>query len=245
MVLILVQPVDCAPCAVPVGINTGSLTKKLRQEKGQCHTGKAKWVGDHFDGVTSTVRTTLKVADAIHGLIGTSAMTAVTKGAHNLSGKRIPLWTDAMPKAANPKDSEPKPAMLKKENIETVVYFPSCVSRNMAPSRNDFEKESLVTVMTRLLEKAGYNVILPDNLPSLCCGQPFASKGQPEAAKQKAEELHNALLKASNNGEYPILSDTNSCSWQQKESGTKGLQVLDVVEFIHDHLLDRIDVFTD
>jgi D-lactate dehydrogenase len=44
---------------------------------------------------------------------------------------------------------------VKEENELKVVYFPSCISRSMGPSKFDNTEESQTTVMTRLLQKAG------------------------------------------------------------------------------------------
>ena len=112
----------------------------------------------------------------------------------------------------------------------------------MAPSRLDFEEESQVTVVKRLLEKAGYSVVIPDTISELCCGQPFASKGQPEVAQKKSDELFNKLWSLSNEGQWPVLSDTSSCSWQQKDSENKNLKIYDLVEFTHDFLLDDLEI---
>ncbi|WP_461537226.1 FAD-binding and (Fe-S)-binding domain-containing protein [Spongorhabdus nitratireducens] len=245
------QGIDtCAACGLcstrcPVGINTGKLTLKLRAERNCDHKGKAQWLGQHFAGTTKAVRTGLKLADVTHGLIGTSAMEKVTSAARKISGDRIPLWVDAMPKAASQEPLE-QPVQQSTAAVnpdqKTVVYFPSCASRNMGPSRMDFEQEAMATVVKRLLEKAGYNVVMPASLPELCCGQPFASKGQPEEAGRKADELHRALWAASNEGQWPVISDTSSCTWQQKDSGAGELKLYDVVEFIHDNLLDQLTI---
>ncbi|MTI13425.1 FAD-binding and (Fe-S)-binding domain-containing protein [Sansalvadorimonas verongulae] len=233
----------CAACGLcslrcPVGINTGTLTKKLREKNNAAYKGIASRVGNHFSGTTTAVRASLKVADMAHGVLGTDAMAKVTGGLRSLSGNRIPLWNEAMPKAASQKPLEHKPKAAT-PGQKTVVYFPSCSTRNMAPGRDDFEQEPLTAVVIRLFEAAGYRVVLPENTSALCCGQPFSSKGQPEVAAQKKEELRLALMKATNNGEFPVISDASSCSWQQRENGMGSLQVFDLVEFIHDVLLDK------
>ncbi|MRI31583.1 4Fe-4S ferredoxin [Endozoicomonas sp. OPT23] len=245
------QGIDtCAACGLcstrcPVGINTGELTLKLRSERNEKHKGKARLLAKHFATTTKITRATLATADAVHGIIGTDAMTSITGTARKLSGNKMPLWLDAMPKAADQKPLK-EVAKPKNSNSKTVVYFPSCASRNMAPSRMDFESESQVAVVKRLLGKAGYSVIIPDTISELCCGQPFASKGQPEAAQAKSDELFNKLWELSNKGEWPVLSDTSSCSWQQKDSDKKSerksLKVHDLVEFIHDFMLSDLNI---
>jgi D-lactate dehydrogenase len=48
--------------------------------------------------------------------------------------------------------------------------------------------------------------VYPEALDSLCCGQPFASKGYPEQAATKKDELISALLRARSLRGRSILS---------------------------------------
>ncbi|MEG6660456.1 (Fe-S)-binding protein, partial [Pseudomonas aeruginosa] len=94
------------------------------------------------------------------------------------SGGRVPQWTPALPQ---PVRLAPPPAPLDDERPR-VVYLAACVSRAMGPAFGDEEREPLLDKTRRLLEKAGYQVVFPDNLDNLCCGQPFASKGYAKQA---------------------------------------------------------------
>ena len=237
----------CAACGLcstrcPVGINTGELTLKLRAEKNAGFHGAADWVGDHFAGVTFGIRRTLSVADTAHAVLGSGVMTTISEGLHKLSGERIPLWNDAMPKAAS-QFVLGEPSLPESEDRKSVVYFPSCASRNMAPPRMDFEQEPQAVVVKRLLERAGYRVITPKGISALCCGQPFVSKGQPDVGRHKADELHQVLWEVSEHGEWPVISDTSSCTGQQRsEDGARGLQIYDLVEFAYEYLLDELTI---
>ena len=236
------QGIDtCAACGLcslrcPVGINTGALTLKLREQNNRKYQKTAQWLGDHFGGVTATVRGGLKAADVVHGVIGTDAMTGVSQVLRSVSKDRLPLWSRGMPGSA-------KQQVLKVKDVTderpAVVYFPSCASRNMAPARMDFTQEPLAEVVIRLLHKSGYRVIFPDGLNSLCCGQPFQSKGQADIANSKGSELHQALIRASENGRWPVLFDTSSCT-NQSGSHDDSLKAYDLVEFISEHLLDKL-----
>ena len=74
----------------------------------------------------------------------------------------------------------------------------------------------------------------------LCCGQPFESKGLAETADEKAKEVGAALADASDDGRLPIVSDTSPCSYRLKQMLPERLRPLDIVEFIHDKLMDRL-----
>ena len=50
------------------------------------------------------------------------------------------------------------------------------------------------TVVAHLIERAGYNLVYPDNLSTLCCGMAFSSKGFKEQGDRKLRELETALL---------------------------------------------------
>ena len=81
----------------------------------------------------------------------------------------------------------------------------------------------------------------PRTLICQCCGMPLESKGLAAQADAKAEEMVRAIWAASADGTAPVVLDTSPCSFRlKKHLKDAGLQVLDLVEFIHDHLLDRL-----
>ena len=68
----------------------------------------------------------------------------------------------------------------------------------------------------------------------------FSSKGFREQAKQKEQELNEALLEASDNGRLPILCDMSPCLLHMRETLDKRLRLYEPVEFIYDHLRERL-----
>lgn len=223
----------------PLGINTGDLVKKLRVENAK-HPKIANWVNNNFATALKGARFTLAVAAKAQHILGSSIMEGLTQGLRKVTFNHIPRWSTAMPMAGKPLRFVP----AQSDDRPRVVYFTTCVSRMMGPAVKDVDQVQLVDKTKQLLQKAGYQVVLPEWLDNLCCGQPFKSKGYPEQADQKLNELLDALLESTRNGEYPVYMDTSSCSLQVieavKERGLD-LKVYDSVEFIHQFLLDRLE----
>ena len=235
----------CAGCglcatACPVEIETGKLIKSLRGRRaGAIVVGTGDRVASHFDAVSQGVRAGLWCADALHGLIGTGAMKALTGAARRISGGRVPLWRPAMPGAA--RFAVPMPARIDKARASCpIVYFPSCATRTMGPARGSPDRDTVPVVTDRLLRKAGFDVIYPEAVDGFCCGQPFESKGLADAADRKSAELEAALTRASDGGRIPIVFDTSPCAYRMKRQLEARLPVMDIVEFAHDVLLDRL-----
>jgi D-lactate dehydrogenase len=233
----------CAACglcstACPVGINTGDLTRSIRHQRNEEHAGKARWLANHYAGVSKIARWTLSSADTMHGLLGSRTMAGLTGGLRRLSGNRVQQWTPAMPKAA--------PAVRVESTAQTdkpaVVYLPSCASRIMGPQRDGQDSRSLHEVTESLLIKAGYRVIYPSNLEALCCGMPFQSKGMFDAAAEKMGEVNKELLRVTERGRIPVYSDTSPCSLRLREHLDPAIKLYDSTEFIHDHVLDRVEI---
>jgi D-lactate dehydrogenase len=221
----------------PVGINTGELVKKLRSQAAD-HAKTADWLAEHFHTALSGARLTLTAANTARKLLGAPRLGRLSASLSKASKGRLPQWTSAMPQPLRPlafgatsNDARPR-----------VVYLAACVSRVMGPAYSDREQSSLLDKTRALLEKAGYQVVFPDNADSLCCGQPFASKGYPEQAEHKRQELITALLHASRGGLDPIYCDTSPCTLRlvQDLSDTR-LDLYDPVRFIRTHLLDRLE----
>lgn len=222
----------------PVGINTGDLMRKLRQNHSDKAKSIANWTADHFEGMTKATKLGLGVANGVHSVIGTGGMRAITKAAHKLSGQKIPLWTPHLPRPASDVTS------LKIQSVgkEKVVYFPSCASRNMGTEKNAIDDRPLAEVTVSLLKKAGYDVILPEDVNSQCCGMPYKSKGFVDTANSKMDTLQSALWKASENGKYPILMDTSPCASLSKEALQKELSIYEPFKFVADFVLPRLDI---
>lgn len=232
----------CAACgmcstACPVGINTGDLTRQLRAEVNKKAQPVAGWIARHFSAMALVSRIGLRSANLLHRIVGSRNMRTFTGGLRRLSGNRLPLWTEAMPKAAR------LPALSVFEaGAKTVVYLPSCAGRNMGPKQDAADNRSLPEVTVALLEKAGYQVIFPEKLGNLCCGMPFQSKGQFSAANSKLTELEQQLLAATGNGRIPVYSDTSPCSLTMKGKLDPRLTVYDSIDFLADHVLPKLKV---
>jgi D-lactate dehydrogenase len=112
----------------------------------------------------------------------------------------------------------------------------------MGPAKGDNSKISLTDVTLKVLGKAGYEVLFPENMADLCCGTPWESKGFFDIANLKSSELESALMKISNNGQIPILCDTSPCILRMKNMMDKNLKMYEPFEFIHDFLLDKLNI---
>ncbi|WP_339478410.1 FAD-binding and (Fe-S)-binding domain-containing protein [Pseudomonas fluorescens] len=221
----------------PVGINTGELVKKLRGRHAT-HQKTADWIEGNFAKTLQGARFTLHVANGARMLLGAPRLAKLSATLTRVSKGQVPLWTNAMP--------QPERAIRFSPNVSDerprVVYLAACVSRVMGPAAGDKEQMSLYDKTRGLLEKAGYQVVLPDNQDNLCCGQPFASKGYAEQAEHKRQELISALLHASRGGLDPIYCDTSPCTLRLvQDVGDVRLDLYDPVRFIRTHLLDRLD----
>ncbi|WP_448632167.1 MULTISPECIES: FAD-binding and (Fe-S)-binding domain-containing protein [Pseudomonas fluorescens group] len=221
----------------PVGINTGELVKKLRSREAT-RTKTANWIEGNFATTLQGLRFTLHVANGARMLLGAPRLAKLSATVSRLSKGQVPQWTNAMPQPEKAIRFSPAVA----DERPRVVYLAACVSRVMGPAAGDKEQASLYDKTRSLLEKAGYQVVIPNNQDNLCCGQPFASKGYAEQADHKRQELIAALLHASRGGLDPIYCDTSPCTLRLvQDLGETRLDLYDPVRFIRTHLMDRLD----
>lgn len=232
----------CATCslcssACPVKIDTGSLTKHLRAE--QLTPGAksiANFVANNFSTTLKGVRFGLHSANFMHKVLGTASMETFTKTMRDLSRKSLPKWSVTMPKGTNINLNFEQKVRDKK-----VVYFPSCITRSMGLNDVSKEEKQLFDVTVEILQKAGYQIIFPKDLSNLCCGMPFSSKGFIEASNTKSSQLEDALLYASEFGEYPILCDTSPCTKKMMESFSHKLDIYEPIEFALEFLTKDLE----
>lgn len=221
----------------PMGINTGDLTHIVRQEalpKGSFGYKVGDFAAQHLSGIKSTLRPILSLANFGHTILGTKAMSSITRGMHNTMG--IPLWTPAIPKSF----SISKDAIEKSPKALKVVYFPSCINQTMGLPKKSPVEQALVNKMITLLQKAGYEVIFPKNMDKLCCGTIWESKGMLDIADRKSAELEAALWEASEQGKYPVLCDQSPCLHRMRET-IKKMKLYEPAEFIYTFLRDKLE----
>jgi D-lactate dehydrogenase len=222
----------------PMKINTGEMIHDIRQNQlPNDSTGYqvGKWAANNLGGITAGLRYVLSAANVAHRILGDARVNAIGKTLHNVG---VPLWSSALPNAVYPSKS----FKLSQQGFErNVVYLPSCINRTMGVTEEPGKKiDALIDVMVRLFNKAGYEVIYPDNIEQLCCGMIWETKGMPDIADQKIAQLRAELLKASENGEYPIVCDQSPCLHRMREK-MPDLKLYEPAEFIHDFLAPRLE----
>lgn len=229
-------------CAIacPVDINTGTLVKELRwQHNGKLANTVANSIANNMSAATSIVRRLLPIPHAVAKAIGYHQMESVTKGLYRLGEGVFPLWTRHTPSGSKKITRTTFPA--DSADAPIAVYFPSCITRAMGgPSSDHDDPKDVPQKMLSLLRKANYTVIIPEGKEKLCCGIAFSSKGFRKQAQKKENELNKVLLKATRNGELPIVCDMSPCLLHMRETLDLRLKLYDQVDFIHDFLLDRL-----
>ena len=230
----------CATCqlcsiACPLDIDTGLFTKKLKSQQTTPLQNKvANAVANNFGFTLSAGKFALNAVNAINKVIPDSFISGASKGLRKIS-KEAPLWTPSLPKGNN---FNIKPTLQSKKKV---VYFSSCINRTMANPKQASDESSLGEIVVILLERAGYEIIVPEDINSLCCGMPFSSKGFKKQGQTMSDELESALKKASKNGAYPILCDMSPCSKTMSQNFSDDVKVHDSVEFIMDYLIDDLE----
>ena len=233
----------------PMKINTGELTHLIRQldmNRSTLGYQVGEFAANHMAGIKSGLRVVLDVAHAAHVTLGPTLMTNVCRGMNKLG---LPLWTTAMPK----KKRQPKKSDLTQFIIEKsipqkekehsdlkVVYFPSCINQTMGQSKQGGKIHDLVDEVIQLMAKAGYEVIFPEGMEKMCCGQSWESKGMLDIADRKSAELEAALWKASERGKYPVLCAQSPCLHRMRKV-MKKMKLYEPAEFIMTYLVDRLD----
>ena len=233
----------------PMKINTGELTHLIRQmdmNNNKMGYKVGEFAANHMAGIKSGLRVVLDVAHLGHITLGSTLMTSICRGMNKMG---MPLWTTAMPK----KHRQPKKSDLTQFIIEKsipqpeeehsplkVVYFPSCINQTMGQSKRDGKIHDLVDEVIQLMAKAGYEVIFPEGMEKMCCGQIWESKGMLDIADRKSAELEEALWQASEQGKYPVLCAQSPCLHRMKKV-MKKMKLYEPAEFIMEYLVPRLD----
>ncbi|MFA0514079.1 FAD-binding and (Fe-S)-binding domain-containing protein [Vibrio breoganii] len=224
----------------PVGINTGDLIKQLRIEKYQKYTSIAKWTADHFATTSKLAKTGLSANQAASKLMGEKAVGKMTNGLRKLTKQATPVWLKEYPQAN--KFDLAKQASTQQTSNKKVVYMPSCASRNMGQQNDAQDQRSLTEVTLSLLNKAGFEIVIPQQLNEQCCGMPYESKGMNDLAQEKSNQLEAVLWQASEQGKYPVLMDTSPCAKRSIEHFSKPLEILEPAGFAEAYLLEHLDI---
>lgn len=224
----------------PVGADAGRMIKEIRHES---HSPKgekrAVWLASHMAGVTSAMRGFLKCIHALRLLFGKKVFGAMARGLRWLTGGALPLWNEYMPTGARKFKPDGMPGQAGRDGRK-VVYFPSCITRTMGTTRAYSKEHEVTRVTAAVLEAAGFEIIYPEKMDSLCCGMLFSSKGYVEAGKKASDELKNALVRASDNGKFPILCDMSPCLYTMKSNFGDELPLYEPAEFLDKFVLAHL-----
>lgn len=224
----------------PVGINTGDLIKQLRQAKYAKFTPIARWTADHFATTTALVTTGLKVNQLATNVCGEARVSQLSQSLRKFSKGKTPLWMAELPRANRYPLAKQAANLPRRE--KKVVYLPSCASRTMAQGKDALDPRPLTEVTLSLLNKAGFEAIIPNDVSSQCCGMPYDSKGMFDIATQKAQQLEQALWQASEQGRYPVLIDTSPCAKRSMDHFTQPMQIFEPAGFISQYVLEHLSI---
>src|SRR3954454_14159067 len=226
----------------PVGIDTGALVKEFRaRQTGDRGQKAALALAKRWASVERAARAGLRAGHATRG--------AAPKGAAELlrravSHELVPTWPESMPK--------PAPARMPATTNDgaSAVYLPACVNRIFGSADGE---PTVVEALVAISARARKPLWIPPDAPGHCCGTPWTSKGHPAAHALMAAKTAEALWRWSEGGRLPIVVDASSCSGglrdevpdalaQEQAERHRSLQILDSVDWLHDHVLPEIDI---
>jgi D-lactate dehydrogenase len=229
---------SCA-AACPVAIDTGKLVKELRADAhGERSEQVAVGAARRYATVERAARGSLRAAGAAARVAGDRALSTVTSQARRLAGAElVPDWSESIP--------GPAPAALPVTSRAgaVAVYLPACLNRIFGNPRSGTDRPTVPEALVALSARAGLPVWIPDDVAGHCCGVPWSSKGYAAGHELMAARTRTALERWSDGGRLPVVVDASSCTLGVvSELGLEGVEVLDSVAWIHDRLLDRLEI---
>lgn len=196
----------------PVKIDTGAMIKNLRAENhSRVAHERAVVAARNFETLARGARMGL-MALKMTGPAGKLVARLSSEIMNRLTGGVAPRLPRGMP------IPDPAPALpqthLRNDGRPRVVYYPSCLTRTMGKLPGERAPVGLAQAVVAVLEKCGFDVIIPAGIEKTCCGQPFYSKGYFDGARESAASAASLLWEASCHGEIPIVCETSPCSGQ-------------------------------
>ncbi|MEQ1900070.1 MAG: FAD-binding and (Fe-S)-binding domain-containing protein [Devosia sp.] len=232
----------------PVGIETGTMVigeRARRRTDGEKRIAHA--VGDHLVATERAMRGGVGLQQLSRTIIGNGATDAIAGTLRKLSGERVPRVSEALsngpgaPTArrgpnlrANPKQTG-FPVPIATQDRKQIVYFPGCPTRMFGAPETRHDLLPTTDAMLALLERAGFDVIVPEGLTGQCCGQPFESKGFPEEAQRVGGKLVSKLATLG----APVVTDASTCAKHLKSRHGE-MAVADSAEFLLAEVLPRL-----
>jgi len=246
----------CAACNMcstrcPVGIETGTMIIGERERRrGSTARAVAGFAADHRGTVEAMMRGGVGLADLARKFVPAQAVEALTDGARRLTGDRVPRVSRALrhgpgaPKAPDNRQ-DPRttgfPVPIAQSGRPSIVYFPSCATRMFGAPKSEHDLLAAPDAMLALLERAGFDVIVPEHLNGQCCGQPFQSKGFPEQAAEVGSALKRELSTLSDAGRLSVVTDASTCAKHLREFPGDA-PVLDSAQFLVNQVLPRLAI---
>ena len=219
--------------ACPVLINTGDLVRRLRAEN-QGAVAQAGWTiaAKQWGAVSRVGGLALSAANAVPAALPGSA-TAVARAV--LSTDVVPRYTGDLPAGGKKRRVFAEPGAV-------AVYFSSCTTTMFGPAEPG--TGGVAEAFLDLCARAGVPLATPDDLPSLCCGTPWKSKGLTDGYAAMKVRVVASLSSATRGGELPVVCDASSCTEGLhvllEAAGELGIRVIDAVQFVDEVVLNRL-----
>lgn len=225
--------------ACPVGINTGDLVRRLREQDAPAAL-RTGW--DVAARGWSTMTQTAAVALSAIDRLPTALISGPNRVARAIAGADVvPLYSPELPRGGRQRSSTPL-ARASRDGTTTepvAVYVPSCQNAMFGPAHE--RSAGLQSSIEALLGAAGIAVVIPAAIDDLCCGTPWSSKGMMAGHSRMRERVVDVLRVASRDGELPLVVDASSCTEGFRkllgEVRDPPFRILDAVEFVRDEVL--------
>ncbi|HTU98622.1 MAG TPA: FAD-binding and (Fe-S)-binding domain-containing protein [Solirubrobacteraceae bacterium] len=202
--------------ACPVAIDTGTLVKDLRLRESSPRAQRAaREAARRYTVVERVARTGLRAARLVP---------------RRWHGRAVP---------------PPAPTRMPRTERSgaAAVYLPACINRIFGRPDGASAGPTLPEALVAVSARAGRPLWIPDDIVGHCCGTPWSSKGYADGLAEMAARTGAALRRWTGDGELPVVMDASSCSLGLRENiALDGVEVIDSVSWIHDHLLDQLQV---
>ena len=228
----------CAACSMckglcPLSIDTAQIALSMRRINPPA-PGLAKKIYDNFSSTLEMCRAGVSLEGIAGAIITQKAISKITEGLHGVTGV-TPYVPKTTPKANRYKLKN----RIKPTNFEKVVYFSTCANRAFKPNQGYDDDRSLQQVVESLCNKAHIDIIYPKHIENLCCGLSF--ENYDDVHERAVKDLHDALMKASQNGKYPIVIDHSAC-FNHAFKHMPDLEINDISEFLCKYVVPHLDI---